>query len=193
MITDDLTGVKDDMVAFIAGHGMGRMKAYVPEDVPSIVFEDEDADGWKDFVEHAKSANAPFITMSEVVLEPEDVATLIGQVHTHPAERERLTVLAPVVASIASDDAEAQRILLRAAGHLAELADGARRGLARPAAPTLPAAGVGGVFSAPLIWDHFAHLTGAARPLAPASVGAALLARQLLTSQLPNGPVQARA
>ncbi|HEY4354953.1 MAG TPA: hypothetical protein VGN16_04325 [Acidobacteriaceae bacterium] len=80
MITDDLTGVKDDMVAFIAGHGMGRMKAYVPEDVPSIVFEDEDADGWKDFVEHAKSANAPFVTMSEVVLEPEDVATLIGQV-----------------------------------------------------------------------------------------------------------------
>jgi glucosamine kinase len=122
-----------------------------------------------------------------------DLTTLIGQVHTHPAERERLTVLAPVVASIASDDAEAQRILLRAAGHLAELAGGARRALARPAAPTLPAAGVGGVFSAPLIWDHFAHLTGAARPLAPASVGAALLARQLLTSQLPNGPVQARA
>jgi len=122
---------------------------------------------------------------------------LIGQVHTHPAERQRLTVLAPVVASLASDDAEARRILLRAAEHLAELAGGARRGLARPAtagAPSaLPAAGVGGVFSAPVIWERFAELTGAARPLAPASVGAALLARQLLTTQLPNGPVQARA
>jgi len=68
------------MVAFIAGHGMRRMNGYVPEEVPTVVFEDDDADGWKDFVEHAKSANAPFLTMSEVVLEPEDVATLIGQV-----------------------------------------------------------------------------------------------------------------
>jgi hypothetical protein len=34
------------------------------------------------------------------------------------------------------------------------------------------------VFSASLIWDRFAELTGATRPLAPASVGAALLAAQ---------------
>jgi len=80
MHLDDLSAVKDDMVAFIAGHGMRRMNGYVPEEVPTVVFEDDDADGWKDFVEHAKSANAPFLTMSEVVLEPEDVATLIGQV-----------------------------------------------------------------------------------------------------------------
>jgi hypothetical protein len=80
MNLDDLTGLKDDMVAFIAGHGMRRMKAYVPEEVPSVVFEEDDPDGWKDFVEHAKAANAPFLTMSEVLLEPEDVATLIGQV-----------------------------------------------------------------------------------------------------------------
>jgi len=45
-----------------------------------VVFEEDDADGWKDFVEHAKSAGAAFVTMSEVILEPEDVATLIGQV-----------------------------------------------------------------------------------------------------------------
>ncbi|MDE1154499.1 MAG: hypothetical protein PW735_02085 [Acidobacteriaceae bacterium] len=80
MLLDDLTTIKDDMVAFIAGHGMRSMKAFVPEEVPSVLFEDDDPDGWKDFVEHAKSASVPFITMSEVVLEPEDVATLIGQV-----------------------------------------------------------------------------------------------------------------
>jgi hypothetical protein len=80
MHLDDLSAVKDDMVAFIAGHGMRRMNGYVPEEVPTVVFEDDDSDGWKDFVEHAKAANAPFLTMSEVVLEPEDVATLIGQV-----------------------------------------------------------------------------------------------------------------
>ncbi len=81
MRTDDLSGLKDDMIAFIAGHGLRRMKAYVPDDVPSVLFEDEDdLDAWKDFVEHAKAANEPFLTMSEVVLEPEDIATLIGQV-----------------------------------------------------------------------------------------------------------------
>jgi hypothetical protein len=81
MAFDDLTAVKDDMVAFIAGHGMRRMNGYVPEDVPTVIFEDHDVDGWKDFVEDAKSANAPFMTMSEVILEPEDVAALIAQLN----------------------------------------------------------------------------------------------------------------
>jgi len=79
MAFDDLTTVKDDMVAFIAGHGMRRMKGYVPEDLPTVLFEDDDVDGWKDFVEDAKAAGAPFMTMSEVLLEPEDVAALIAQ------------------------------------------------------------------------------------------------------------------
>jgi ABC-type sugar transport system substrate-binding protein len=79
MSFDDLTAVKDDMVAFIAGHGLRRMAAFVPEDVATVLFEEDDVDGWKDFVEHAKAANAPFVTMSDVMLEPEDVAALIGQ------------------------------------------------------------------------------------------------------------------
>jgi ABC-type sugar transport system substrate-binding protein len=79
MAFDDLTTVKDDMVAFIAGHGLRRMAAFVPEDVATVLFEEDDVDGWKDFVEHAKAAQAPFVTMSDVILEPEDVATLIGQ------------------------------------------------------------------------------------------------------------------
>lgn len=80
MQSEDLSSLKDDMQAFIAGHGLRRMNAFVPEDVPTVLFEDDDQDSWKDFVEHAKAAGAPFITMSDVVLEPEDVATLIGQV-----------------------------------------------------------------------------------------------------------------
>jgi ABC-type sugar transport system substrate-binding protein len=79
MTFDDLTTLKDDMVAFIAGHGLRRMKAFVPEDVPTVAFEDDDVDGWKDFVEHAKAAGVPFITMSDVLLEPEDVGALIGK------------------------------------------------------------------------------------------------------------------
>lgn len=82
MVLEDLASIKDDMIAFIAGHGMRRMNAYVSEEVPTVIFEGDDIDGWKDFVEDAKAADAPFITMSEVVLEPEDVATLMEQLRS---------------------------------------------------------------------------------------------------------------
>ncbi len=79
MQPDNLISLKDDMVAFIAGHGLRRFNGYVTEDVPTVLFEEDDADSWKDFVEHAKAAGAPFITMSEVVLEKSDVALLLDQ------------------------------------------------------------------------------------------------------------------
>jgi len=79
MQPDNLISLKDDMVAFIAGHGMRRLNAYITEDVPTVLFEEENPDGWKDFVEHAKAAGAPFVTMSEVVLEKSDVAILLDQ------------------------------------------------------------------------------------------------------------------
>ncbi|HEX4577883.1 MAG TPA: hypothetical protein VH117_11075 [Edaphobacter sp.] len=88
MQPDNLISLKDDMVAFIAGHGMRRLNAFISEDVPTVIFEEENVDGWKDFVEHAKAAGAPFITMSEVVLEKADVAILLDQLHdeTFPDE-----------------------------------------------------------------------------------------------------------
>src|SRR6185437_3575743 len=79
MQPDNLISLKDDMVAFIAGHGLRRFSGYVAEEVPTVVFEDTDPDAWKDFVEHAKAAGASFITMSEVVLEKSDVAVLMEQ------------------------------------------------------------------------------------------------------------------
>src|SRR5260370_17984296 len=79
MQPDNLISLKDDMVAFIAGHGMRSLSAFITEDVPTVIFEEENADGWKDFVEHAKAAGAPFLTMSEVVLEKADVAILLDQ------------------------------------------------------------------------------------------------------------------
>ncbi len=84
MSSDNLLSLKDDMVAFIAGHGLRRMPAYVTEEVPTVLFEDDDdADAWKDFVEHAKAAGTPFITMSEVVLEKSDVTLLLEQLRDH--------------------------------------------------------------------------------------------------------------
>ncbi len=90
MQSDNLLSLKDDMVAFIAGHGMRRMPGYVTEEVPTVLFEEDDPDSWKDFVEHAKAAGAPFVTMSEVVLEKSDVAILLEQLrdHTFPEEEE---------------------------------------------------------------------------------------------------------
>lgn len=78
---DNLASIKDDMVAFIAGHGIRRVPAHAGDDIPTIVWEDEaNPDSWKDFVETAKAAGATFITMSDVVLEKEDVELLIEEV-----------------------------------------------------------------------------------------------------------------
>lgn len=81
MHSDNLASVKDDMVAFIEGHGIRRVPAHSGDDVPSITWDDENnSDRWKDFVETAKAAGASFITMSESVLEKEDVEMLIEEV-----------------------------------------------------------------------------------------------------------------
>jgi hypothetical protein len=98
MQPDNLLSLKDDMVAFIAGHGLRRMPAYVTEEVPTVLFEEDNPDGWKDFVEHAKAAGASFITMSEVILEKSDVAILIEQLRDHTFSDEE---------EIDLDDAEA--------------------------------------------------------------------------------------
>src|ERR1035437_5619632 len=86
MQPDNLISLKDDMVAFIAGHGLRRFNGYITDEVPTVIFEDEDPDAWKDFVEHAKAANASFVTMSEVMLEKSDVAILLEQLRdqTYP-------------------------------------------------------------------------------------------------------------
>jgi hypothetical protein len=109
MQPDNLISLKDDMVAFIAGHGMRRMPAYITEEVPTVLFEEDNPDGWKDFVEHAKAAAAPFITMSEVVLEKTDIAILLEQLrdHTFAADDE-----------LALDDAESLLKHVGKAGYL---------------------------------------------------------------------------
>jgi glucosamine kinase len=97
---------------------------------------------------------------------------LIAKVNTNPSERSVLTVLAPVVTALAETDPAARRIAEDAADHLAALAHAV---LARLDGP-VPVAGMGGVFRSALIWDRFAALTGAVRPLASPAVGAALQA-----------------
>jgi hypothetical protein len=80
MLQESLLSLKDDMVAFIAGHGLRRVPAYVGEEVSTVLWEDEsNPDSWKDFVETAKAAGAPFLTMSEVALNKQDLELLIEE------------------------------------------------------------------------------------------------------------------
>ncbi|HUM04346.1 MAG TPA: hypothetical protein VLT90_02730 [Terriglobales bacterium] len=75
---DDLTGLKDDMTAFIEGQGMRRFLGYVEaEEIPTVLWDSgQNPDGWKDFVELAKSAGAAFLTMHSWSLEREELDRL---------------------------------------------------------------------------------------------------------------------
>jgi hypothetical protein len=78
MPTDDLHSLKDDMTAFIEGHGMRRFPGYVGDELPTVVWRQSDnPDSWKDFVELAKAAGAPFLTMEEEVLVKPELDFLI--------------------------------------------------------------------------------------------------------------------
>ena len=76
---EDLAILKDDMIAFIEGHGMRRFHGYVDyEEVQCVMWETGDnPDGWKDFVELAKAAGAPFLTMHSWTLEREELDELV--------------------------------------------------------------------------------------------------------------------
>jgi hypothetical protein len=80
MTADNLLFLKDDMVAFIEGHGLRRLPGYVTEDIPSILWEGQgNPDSWKDFVEMAKHVGAAFVTFSEMTLDREELDALIEQ------------------------------------------------------------------------------------------------------------------
>jgi glucosamine kinase len=103
------------------------------------------------------------------------LADLVRKIYNHPSERIILTPLAPALSDLAATDPAALSLAHEAAAHLAALAEalGGRLG-------PLPVCGTGGVLSAPVIWERFAELTGAVRPLAPPEVGAVLLAAGVL-------------
>ncbi len=78
---NDLHNLKDDMIAFIEGHGLRRFNAYIEDEVPSVPWStDEDhPDAWKDFVELAKASGVHFVTMNHVSLDKEDVDLLVNR------------------------------------------------------------------------------------------------------------------
>ena len=78
-LRDDLTSLKDDMVAFIEGHGMLRFPGSIDyEEVQCVLWKsDGNPDAWKDFVELAKAAGVPFLITDFWRLEKEEIDLLI--------------------------------------------------------------------------------------------------------------------
>ncbi len=84
-MADDLSSVRDDMIAFIEGHGLQRFHGYVAEDVSSVMWdEDEGPDSWKDFVELAKASGAPFLIMHGGPLEQKEWELLLARLRKIP-------------------------------------------------------------------------------------------------------------
>ena len=81
-IAEDLASLKDDMIAFVEGHCMRRFHGFVDsEDVGVVMWRTEgNPDGWKDFVELAKLAAAPFVTMDSWTLKREELDELLDNV-----------------------------------------------------------------------------------------------------------------
>lgn len=88
MNTDNLATLKDDMIAFIEGHGMRHFPALIPEGTPRVWWNDPvTADGtaettkesWKDFVEMAKTAGAPLVCIGEDVLDKTMLELLLNE------------------------------------------------------------------------------------------------------------------
>ncbi|MGC1781151.1 MAG: hypothetical protein WA708_01385 [Acidobacteriaceae bacterium] len=79
MNPDNLLALKDDMIAFIEGHGMRHFPAEIPDDIPRVWWNDpgddeanrastphqQSPESWKDFVEMAKIAGAPMVCIGE--------------------------------------------------------------------------------------------------------------------------------
>lgn len=77
-IPDDLSALKDDMIAFVEGHGLRRFQGYVEYDEVQAVMWDmnPNPEGWKDFVELAKASGVAFVTMHSWTLERTDLDDL---------------------------------------------------------------------------------------------------------------------
>ncbi len=70
--------LKDDMNAFILGHGLSRFQGYVTEEVHSVMWDPKDnPESWKDFVELAKKAGSQFLSMDEEVLQRDELDYLV--------------------------------------------------------------------------------------------------------------------
>ncbi len=88
MDSNNLTSLKDDMIAFIEGHGMRHFPALIPEDTPRVWWHDQETaddaaqsakESWKDFVEMAKTASAPLVCIGEDSVDRATLELLVSE------------------------------------------------------------------------------------------------------------------
>lgn len=90
MNSDNLIALKDDMIAFIEGHGMRCFPAMIPDDMPRVWWNDTGAgdsrdlhenqkESWKDFVEMAKAVSAAMVLIAEDTLDKATLDLLAGE------------------------------------------------------------------------------------------------------------------
>jgi hypothetical protein len=86
---EDLSSIHDDMHAFTQGLGLRRFHGYIPDEMPSVLWDGDDVhESWKDFLELARASGAPFITMNTVQLEGDDVDFLLSELHRSSLSRD---------------------------------------------------------------------------------------------------------
>lgn len=108
MDAENLIALKDDMVAFIEGHGMRHFPALIPQEMPRIWWNDPEPehnsgpqDSWKDFVEMAKAVGAAMVCIGEDRLDKETLELLgaeleeLASPETFGREMEKLDRLFP--------------------------------------------------------------------------------------------------
>ena len=90
---EDLSSIYDDMNAFTQGLGLRRFHGYIPDEMPSVLWDSDNAvcdtnESWKDFLELARASGALFITMNSVQLDSDDVDFLMAELRRSSLSRE---------------------------------------------------------------------------------------------------------
>jgi hypothetical protein len=85
---NDLTAIHDDIYAFTQGLGMKHFPGYIPDEMPSVLWDGEDVnESWKDFVELARSSGAAFLTVNTAQLDEDDVEMLASELRRSKLSR----------------------------------------------------------------------------------------------------------
>ena len=88
-MVQDLSGIQDDVQAFIQGLGMRCFHGYIPEEMPNVLWDTDDLhESWKDFLELARASGAAFVTMNVAHLESGDVDLLVSELRRSSISRE---------------------------------------------------------------------------------------------------------
>jgi hypothetical protein len=86
---EDLSSIHDDVQAFSQGLRLRRFHGYIPDEMPSVMWDADDVfESWKDFLELARASGAPFVTMNTMQLESDDVDLLLSELHRSSLSRE---------------------------------------------------------------------------------------------------------